>query len=88
MTSISSLNSQYFAPAASAKPDTASLNQAATTQQQGGAALAAKPAAIETPTTRNSDGTWGPGHLRIKPGTVPANQTANAGAVNSVDIKA
>ncbi len=70
------------------KPDATATNQA---QKNTAAAPAAQPAPaakIELSSTRNSDGTYGPHHLRTKPGALPVAQAQTSSAVSSLDVKA
>jgi hypothetical protein len=79
MSSISAATSQAFTPVAQApvKPDV-------TVQQTPAKPVVAASSTpkLELPSTRNSDGTYGPNHLKTKPGTIPVSQPATPGSIN------
>jgi len=90
MSAISSAASQFFTPVTAPKPDAASLNQSAKNPAAGDATAttqSAPAAKVELSSTRNSDGTYGPNHLRTKPGALPVVQSQSSDAVSSVDVK-
>jgi hypothetical protein len=82
----SATSSQYF----QAVPSTTKADSTLATAQQAPATSVIPSAntVVESVTTKNSDGTFGPKHLKINPGSIPSAQPQASGPVTSVDIHA
>lgn len=91
MSAISSATSAVFTQVTATAPTRtdASAGSAQQVPEANKALSTQSPVStIVSSTTRNGDGTYGPHHLRTKPGTIPSAQPQASGSVTSVNIQA